>query len=62
MLADKSRGDSLGVNSTPTFMINGRVLADIPSEDQLTKMVDSINAAVRAPHGPAQPPSRTRRG
>ncbi len=60
--ADRAFGDSLGINSTPTFMINGHLLSDIPSEDQLTKLVDSVNAAVRAPHGPAQPPSRTRRG
>ncbi len=60
--ADHALGDSLGINSTPSFMVNGHLLAEIPTEEQFVKLVDSLNAAARAPHGPAQAPSRARRG
>lgn len=62
--ADHAFGDSIGVNSTPTFMINGRVLPDIPTEDQFVRMVDSADAAARAPHGPTPSSAtpRARRG
>jgi protein-disulfide isomerase len=52
--ADKLRGDSLGVNSTPTFFVNGRQLADVPTYDQIKAIVDSI-APVTPPAAAAPP-------
>ena len=49
VLADRRLGDSLGVNSTPTFFVNGRKLSDVPTFDQLRALVDSIAPAA----GPA---------
>jgi protein-disulfide isomerase len=46
VLADKALGDSLGITrGTPTFFVNGRMLNDTPSVDQLVRMVDSIATA-----------------
>lgn len=53
VLGDKALGDSLGVNATPTFYINGRPIADVPSFDQLRAMVDSI-APLPAPAAPGR--------
>lgn len=49
VLADKALGDSIGVGSTPTFVINGRVLADNPTYDALRRIVDSLAPAAPAP-------------
>jgi protein-disulfide isomerase len=42
VLADKALGDSLGINGTPTFFVNGRQIPDVPSFDRLRAIVDSI--------------------
>jgi protein-disulfide isomerase len=42
VLADRRFGDSLGVNSTPTFFVNGRPLATVPSFDEIRAIVDSL--------------------
>ena len=42
VLADKALGDSIGINGTPTFFVNGRRLKDTPTVDQLVRIVDSI--------------------
>ncbi|MEK6609734.1 MAG: DsbA family protein [Gemmatimonadota bacterium] len=47
--ADRQRGDSLGVNSTPTFFVNGRQLQDVPTYDQIKAIVDSIAPVAPAP-------------
>ena len=52
--ADRQRGDSLGVNSTPTFFVNGRQLQEVPTYDQLRAIVDSI--------APVNPPAALRAG
>lgn len=56
VLADKALGDSAGVNSTPTFFINGRMLKDVPNVDGLVRIVDSIAPArpAAAPRGAAK--------
>ncbi len=46
VLADKALGDSIGLSrGTPTFFVNGRMLNDTPSVDQLVRIVDSIAPA-----------------
>lgn len=57
--ADRLRGESLGVNSTPTFFVNGRQLADVPTYDRIKAIVDSI--APVAPAGAAARNARTTR-
>lgn len=54
VLADKARGDSLGVSATPTFFVNGRELPALPTVtyDLLKAKVDSI-----APLAPPAPPA-----
>jgi protein-disulfide isomerase len=50
--ADKALGDSLGLNGTPTFFINRRLLNENPSADRLVHIVDSLaplSAASPAP-------------
>jgi protein-disulfide isomerase len=42
VLADRALGDSLGIGGTPTFFVNGRGLAEVPSADRLVHIVDSI--------------------
>ncbi len=55
VLADKALGDSLGVNATPTLYLNGRPLADVPSYDQLRRLVDSLAPLpAAAPAAPAR--------
>ena len=58
VLADKAMGDSLAVNGTPTFFINGRQWRGntSPSVDQLIAIVDSMTGAAPA-HG-ARPAAR----
>lgn len=47
--ANRCSGEKLGVDGTPTFFINGRRLEDPTlAYDDLTRMVDSIAAAVAA--------------
>lgn len=58
VLADKALGDSLGINGTPTFFVNGRRLADVPSFDEFRHIVDSIAPA--PPPGPAPAPNARR--
>ena len=55
VLADKKFGDSLGIQATPTFFVNGRELPDRPAVtvDRLLHMVDSIAPARTAPAGGA---------
>lgn len=38
---DRSDGQALGVNSTPTFFINGEKLSGIPSFEDFKKLIDS---------------------
>jgi protein-disulfide isomerase len=48
VLADKLLGDSLGIGGTPTFYLNGRLLADVPTVDQLVRIADSVVLAKAA--------------
>ncbi len=60
VLADKALGDSLGVNATPTFYINGRLLDEgPPSYDRIRRIVDSLTPP--APSGPGSRPAAARR-
>lgn len=53
VLADKALGDSIAPGAgTPTFFLNGRLLSDAPSYDQLRRLVDSL-APVAAAVAPA---------
>ncbi|MFI5207213.1 MAG: DsbA family protein [Gemmatimonadales bacterium] len=58
VLADKALGDSAGVIQTPTFFVNGRELKDVPTVDQMIRIVDSIaparSATSPAPRGAAK--------
>ena len=49
VLSDKALGDSLGVNATPTFYINGHALGGVPSFDELRAIVDSIAPPAATP-------------
>lgn len=40
--ADTAQSSSMGVNSTPTFFINGRMLEGAPSYDQLAQLLNSM--------------------
>jgi protein-disulfide isomerase len=51
VLADKALGDSVGINGTPSFFINGRQFADRLTYDRLRAIVDSVEAAPAAPAG-----------
>ena len=56
VLADKAMGDSLGINGTPTFFINGHMWRgnSSPTADQLIAIVDSLTGAA----APARQPAR----
>jgi protein-disulfide isomerase len=43
--ASRREGEALGVNSTPTFLIAGRLYPGVLSSDQLRKIVDSLAPA-----------------
>lgn len=45
VLADKALGDSLSVGSTPTFYLNGRLMPNVPTADELVHIADSLAAA-----------------
>ena len=62
VLADKAMGDSLGVNGTPTFYINGSLWRgnSSPSVDQLIHIADSIAAQKAAPAARPARPARSR--
>lgn len=53
VLGDKALGDSVGINGTPTFFINGRQVPDILTYDRLRAITDSL-----APVAAAAPASR----
>jgi len=55
VLSDKQLGDSLGVNSTPTFYLNGRMMPGVPSADELVQIADSLG---RMAAGSARPAGR----
>lgn len=40
--ADTAQSSSMGVRSTPTFFINGRMLEGAPSYDQLAQLLNSM--------------------
>ncbi len=52
--AHRKKGQDLGVNSTPTFIIDGKMYADVLTYDQLKKIIDSLTTA-KAPAAPAKP-------
>ena len=41
ILKDRSDGQALGINSTPTFFVNGEKLNGIPSLEEFKKLIDS---------------------
>ncbi len=40
ILAEKKEGDAAGIKATPSFLINGRLLPNVPSVDSLGKLID----------------------
>ena len=56
--ADYAEGERIGVNSTPTFVVNGHVWPDVLVYDQIKAIVDSL-APVGGPKS-AAPPARRR--
>ncbi len=57
--ATSEQGARLGVNSTPTFLIGGRLFLGVQGSDQIRKTVDSLIAA--RPKAPAHPAARPTR-
>jgi protein-disulfide isomerase len=53
--ANKCEGVRLGVQGTPTFFVNGRMLQVVPVYDDLKRIVDSVTAAT------AEAPAAARR-
>ncbi len=49
VLADKALGDSVGINGTPTFFVNGRQFPDVLTYDRLRAIVDSVAPQAAAP-------------
>lgn len=60
VLADKALGDSVGLDGTPTFLVNGHIVREnLPSSDRWLAIVDSVAQAMAAaaqPPAPARPP------
>jgi protein-disulfide isomerase len=54
--ADYAEGERIGVNSTPTFVVNGRLWPTVLVYDQIKAIVDSLAPVVGAPS--AKPPAR----
>jgi protein-disulfide isomerase len=52
VLGDKALGDSVGINGTPTFFVNGRQVPDLLTYDRLRAIADSI--APMTPAGAAR--------
>jgi protein-disulfide isomerase len=52
--ASRREAEALGVNSTPTFLIAGRLYPGVLSSDQLRKIVDSLAPATAAAGAPAR--------
>lgn len=52
--ASRNEADKLGVGSTPTFLIAGRLYPGVISGDELVKIIDSLTAAT--PAAPAAAP------
>jgi protein-disulfide isomerase len=48
VLADKQLGDSLSVGGTPTFYINGRLIPNVPTADELVQLADSLGRVAAA--------------
>ncbi len=40
VIRDRKAGEALGVQATPTVFVNGKMLKDLPSEDDLKKLID----------------------
>ncbi len=55
--AHKKKGQDLGVNSTPTFIIDGVMYAQTFTYDELKKLVDSLTVAKAAAKAAVPPPA-----
>jgi protein-disulfide isomerase len=53
--ASRREAEAVGVGSTPTFLIAGRLYPGVLSSDQLRKIVDSLAPAATATSGAAAP-------
>jgi protein-disulfide isomerase len=53
--ASANEGTALGVNSTPSLLIGGRIYTKVGA-DEIVKLVDSLIAAAPAPTGATKPP------
>lgn len=58
VLADKALGDSIGIDGTPTFALNGRVIETPRSLTEWRRLVDSVVTARAAAAAPAAPSPR----
>lgn len=58
VLADKALGDSIGIDGTPTFALNGRVIQTPTSLTEWRRLVDSVVAASASAAAPAAPARR----
>lgn len=56
--ADYAEGERLGVNSTPTFFVNGRMWPGVLVYDAIRAIVDSLAPAAARPAAPAAPARR----
>jgi protein-disulfide isomerase len=54
--AHKKKGQELGVNSTPTFIIDGVMYSQVFTYDELKKIVDSLTVVKAAAKAAAPPP------
>jgi protein-disulfide isomerase len=53
VLSDKQLGDSLSVGGTPTFYINGRLIPNVPTADELVQLADSLGRVAASGARPA---------
>jgi protein-disulfide isomerase len=56
--ADYAEGERLGVNATPTFIVNGRMWPTVLDYDQIKAIVDSLAPVAGAPRAAAAPARR----
>ena len=55
VMAETAQGKALGIDSTPTLVVNGQLKPGLPTWDQLKALVDAAALAAAASPAPASP-------